>query len=67
MASWLSQNTTISVSSCYKQTSRTKPFNQIASFIAFVPTIYSASIVHKAIIDYKIDFQLMTQPDSVKT
>lgn len=37
MASWLSQNTTISVSSCCKQTSGTKPFNQNSFLYCLCP------------------------------
>ena len=55
----LSQNTTVS---SYRQPrSLSKPLNQIATFIAFVPVIYSISIVDKTIVNCNVASQLMAQ------
>lgn len=45
---WLSQWTT--VVSCCRPRFVTKRFNQIASFIAFVSAIYSASVIDRALV-----------------
>ena len=55
----LSQNTTIS-SYCQPRSSF-KPLNQIATFTAFVPVVYSISIVDKTIVNCNVTSQLMAQ------
>ena len=65
MALWLLQYTTIN--SCCKPKSPTKPLSQIASFNAFVATMYSTLVIDNETIDYKVVFQLITLPDKVNT
>ena len=38
----------------------------MASFTTFVITMYSASILENAIANYKVDFQLIALPNSIK-
>ena len=49
------------------QNSEYKPLNQIAFLQHSKIAIYSALVVDKAIVAYKLAFQLKTQPPMVKT
>ena len=62
---WQSQKTMVIFK--LSLSSLNSPFNQIASLQASIIAMYSASIVDKATIVYKVAFQLIAQPPIVKT
>ena len=67
---FIQENVTLTITKQARQSVLThslpnNPFNQIASFTSLVITIYSASIVDKAIEHCRVAFQEMSQPPMV--